>query len=153
MTLLSVLGLTRSPSDALSLRCSVSRSPSTSGANSVCVLPWPSGWPALGLVVKLTPPCATTCALVMMNWPSKRAPSPCGSDRGSLQRGPSYASTHTHLPCVVRRRRRRRSIFPHQSGIFAVQMGSILNHATARMNHTLAHQAAFHQRSPKSNPR
>ena len=38
---------------------------------------------------------------------------------------------------------------------FAVQMGSILNHATAQTNHKLAHQAAFHQHSigaPLSNP-
>ena len=39
--------------------------------------------------------------------------------------------------------------------LFAVQMGSILNHAKAQMNHELAHQAAFHQHSigaPLSNP-
>ena len=33
---------------------------------------------------------------------------------------------------------------------FAVQTGSILNHATHQM--TLAHQAAFHQRSPLFEP-
>ena len=39
--------------------------------------------------------------------------------------------------------------------LFAVQMGSILNHAKAQMNHELAHQAAFHQHSigaPLLNP-
>ena len=38
---------------------------------------------------------------------------------------------------------------------FAVQMGSIVSHATAQMNHTLAHLAAFHQHSigaPLSSP-
>ena len=98
-------------------------------------------------------PSATFAPLPLM-FPLSRIS--CRPKPGGSQIAPSFTgmvmAAHRPSCCAVAVVRNPK---PQPEWPFAIQMGSIMNHATAQMNHELAHQAAFQQHSigaPPSNP-